>query len=139
VSKVVVKKSKLVAYLGVAAALSIGLTAAKVSAQDAENGQDLFRQCRACHQIGAGAKNLVGPQLNGIVGRKASTVEGFNYSDASKDAAAKGLVWTEDKLEAYLEAPAKFMPGTKMAYAGLKEASDRKDVIAYLKKAGAAK
>ena len=102
-------------------------------AQDAENGEQVFRQCRACHQIGDGAKNLVGPQLNGVVGRKASTAEGFNYSQASKDAAAKGLTWTDDVLMKYLENPTTYMPGTKMAYAGLKDEDQRKDVIAYLK------
>ena len=106
-------------------------------AQDAENGQDLFRQCRACHQIGAGAKNLVGPDLNGIVGRKGGTVEGFSYSEANKKAGAGGLVWTEANLEKYLENPQTFMPGTKMAYAGMKDKVDRADLIAYLKKAGA--
>jgi len=109
------------------------------SAQDAESGKDIFRQCRACHQIGAGAKNLVGPELNGIIGRKASSVEGFNYSQASHAAGEKGLVWTEENLNKYLTNPAAFMPGTKMAYAGLKDEMDRKDVIAYLKKDGAAK
>ena len=125
-------KSALVSF----AALSAIGFAAPAMAQDAESGQDIFRQCRACHQIGAGAKNLVGPQLNGIVGRKASTVEGFNYSPASNDAGAKGLVWTEENLMKYLAGPAAFMPGNKMAYAGLKDENDRKDVIAYLKKAG---
>lgn len=108
-------------------------------AQDAENGQDVYRQCRACHQIGPGAKNVVGPQLNGIVGRKAGTVEGFNYSPANREAGGKGLVWTDENLEKYLANPQAFMPGTRMAYAGLKDEGDRRDVIAYLKKAGAAK
>src|SRR5262245_31952655 len=109
-------------------------TSGAALAQDADNGQDVYRQCRACHQIGAGARNLVGPQLNGIVGRKAGTVEGFSYSSANKEAGAKGLMWTEEVLLKYLENPQAFMPGTKMAYAGLKDEGDRKDVIAYLKK-----
>ena len=75
-----------------------------------------------------------GPLLNGIIGRAAGTIDGFNYSDANKQAGAKGLVWTEDVMFKYLEAPLSFMPGTKMAFAGLKDAQDRKDVIAYLKK-----
>ena len=105
-------------------------------AEDVENGEQVFRQCRACHQVGDGAKNLVGPQLNGVVGRKASTVDGYAYSQASKDAAAKGLVWSEAELMKYLENPTTYMPGTKMAYAGLKDQDAREDVIAYLKKAG---
>ncbi|MGE0626508.1 MAG: cytochrome c family protein [Hyphomicrobiaceae bacterium] len=104
-------------------------------AQDAENGESLFRQCRACHKIGPGAASSpVGPQLNGIVGRKAASVSGFNYSTASKQAAAKGLVWTEENLMKYLENPRAFMPGTRMAYAGLRDADQRRDLIAYLKK-----
>ena len=104
------------------------------AAQDAENGEQVFRKCRACHQIGDGAKNTVGPQLNGVVGRPAGSVEGFNYSQANKEAGAKGLVWTEEKLMEYLENPRGFMPKNKMAFAGLKDEADRKDVIAFLKK-----
>lgn len=121
------------AGLAAVALATLGLTSTIASAQDVENGQSLFRQCRACHQIGANAKNLVGPQLTAIVGRKAGTVEGFNYSEANKAAGAKGLVWDDTQLMAYLENPLQFMPGTKMAYAGLKDEADRKDIIAYLK------
>ena len=121
------------AWFAALAAIAVGTAAAPSMAQDVENGQSLYRQCRACHQVGAGAKNLVGPQLNGIVGRKAGTVDGFNYSEANKKAGADGLVWNEANLLKYLENPLQFMPGTKMAYAGLKDEADRKDVIAYLK------
>ncbi len=120
-----------------AAALAWAVTGSAVMAQDAENGQDLFRQCRACHQVGAGAKNLVGPHLNGIVGRKGGSVDGFSYSDANKKAGAGGLVWTDENLAKYIENPLEFMPGTKMAYAGMKDKGDRDDLIAYLKKAAA--
>ena len=81
-------------------------------ADDVENGEAVFKLCRTCHQIGDTAKNLIGPVLNGIVGRKAGSVEGFTYSDANKDAGAKGLVWSEDILLKYLENPAAFMPKT---------------------------
>ncbi len=104
------------------------------AAQDAENGEQVFRKCRACHQIGDGAKNTVGPQLNDIVGRVAGGVDGFNYSKANRKAGEEGLVWTEENLMAYLENPRKFMPGTKMAFAGLRDEQERKDVIAFLKK-----
>ncbi len=104
------------------------------AAQDAENGEQVFRKCRACHQVGDGAKNTVGPQLNDIVGRVAGGVDGFNYSKANRKAAEEGLVWTEENLMAYLENPRKFMPGTKMAFAGLRDEQERKDVIAFLKK-----
>jgi cytochrome c len=118
----------------VAAFLMLLMPLAAATAQDAEIGEQVFRQCRACHQIGEGARNLVGPQLNGIIGRKAGTIEGFNYSQANKDAGAKGLVWTEEILLKYLENPMTFMPGTKMTFAGLKAEDARRDVIAYLKK-----
>lgn len=104
------------------------------TAQDAENGEQVFRKCRACHQIGDGARNMVGPQLNNIVGRPAGKVEGFNYSQANKEAGKDGLVWTEEKLMEYLKNPKAFMPKTKMVFAGLKDEADRKDVIAFLKK-----
>ena len=100
---------------------------------DAENGKDLFKVCRPCHQVGPGARNGIGPTLNGIVGSKAGTIAGFTYSEANKDAGTKGLVWTEDNLFKYLANPATFMPGNKMTYAGMKDETDRRDLIAYLK------
>src|SRR5215471_17043466 len=121
------------AAMATAAALCM---AAPAVAQEgsAEDGTEVFKKCRACHDVGPGAKNKVGPALNDIVGRKAGTIEGFAYSDANKSARGKGLVWTEDVLFKYLENPLSFMPGTKMAFAGLKDPQDRKDVIAFLKK-----
>ena len=106
-----------------------------VAAQDAnaEEGAEVFKKCRACHDVGPAAKNKVGPVLNGIIGRKAGTIDGFAYSDANKAAGSKGLTWTEDVLLKYLENPLTFMPGTKMAFAGLKDPQDRKDLVAYLK------
>jgi cytochrome c len=109
--------------------------AAHAQAGNAEAGEDVFKKCRACHAVGAGAENKVGPQLNGIIGRKSGTVEGFNYSEANKEAGAKGLVWTEEELLKYLEAPLTYMPKNKMAFAGLKDEQDRRDVVAYLIKA----
>ena len=116
-----------------AKAMLLVLVAASAEAQDVNNGEDVFKKCRPCHQVGYGAKNLVGPLLNGIVGRKAGTVDGFTYSQSNKEAGDKGLVWTEEILLKYLENPMVFMPGTRMSFAGLKEEDDRKDVIAYLK------
>jgi cytochrome c len=104
-----------------------------VSAQDAENGASVFKLCRACHDVGPTAKNKVGPVLNGIVGRKAGTIEGFNYSPANQKAGADGWMWTEEKLMEYLLNPRAAMPGNKMAFAGIKDELDRKDLIAYLK------
>ena len=111
------------------------MLAAPVLADDgkAEDGAEEFKKCRACHDVGPTARIKVGPPLNNIIGRHAGTVEGFAYSDANKAAGCKGLVWTEDVLLKYLENPLTFMPGTKMAFAGLKDEQDRKDLIAYLK------
>ena len=116
-----------------AAAALLFLVPAPASAQDAANGEQVFKRCRACHQIGDTAKNTVGPVLNNIVGRPAGAVDGFNYSSANKEAGQKGLTWTEDNLFKYLEAPAAFMPKNKMAFAGLRDPADRRDLIAYLK------
>jgi len=108
--------------------------AAPAGAQDAAKGELVFRPCRACHTIGPGAKNKPnGPQLNGVVGRKAASVPGFNYSDAMKERAAKGLVWTDANLAAYLDSPDTFLPEGVMAFAGVKNEADLKDLIAFLK------
>jgi cytochrome c len=92
-------------------------------------GEKTFAQCKACHQAVEG-KNGVGPSLWGIVGRKSGQIAGFSYSAANK---GSGVVWKEETMFEYLEAPQKFMPGTKMAFAGLKKPQDRANVIAYLK------
>jgi len=95
-------------------------------------GEKVFRKCKACHQVGEGAKNRVGPHLNGVVGRAAGAVEGFRYSKPLETAAAEGLVWTEDALGAFLADPRGFLKGTKMAFAGLKSEEDRAAIAAYL-------
>lgn len=99
---------------------------------DATAGERTFAQCRACHKVEAD-KNGIGPSLFGVVGRKAGTATGYNYSGAMKNS---GLTWTEQTLADYLENPRKKVPGTKMTYAGLSKPQDRANVIAYLKKAG---
>src|SRR5215467_15970876 len=98
---------------------------------DAAKGEKIFAKCKACHTVEAG-KNKVGPSLAGVVGRKAGTAEGFNYSDAMKNS---GLTWDEATLNTYLTGPKKLVPGTKMAFPGLPNEQDRLDVIAYLKSA----
>jgi cytochrome c len=118
---------------GFVSVAALGLFGTAALAQNAENGEQVFKKCRACHQVGDSAKNGVGPMLNGLIGRTSGTVAEFNYSDANKEAGAKGLVWSEDELNKYLEAPLTYMPKNKMAFAGLKDEADRKDVIAYLK------
>jgi len=99
-------------------------------AQDLANGENVFKKCRACHQVGPTAKNAVGPKLNGLFGRKAGEIEGFNYSPANK---GSGVTWTEEVFAQYIDDPRKFMPGNKMAFAGVKDATEVKDLTAYLK------
>ena len=96
---------------------------------DAAKGEKVFLQCKACHVLEEG-QNRVGPSLHAIIGRTAGQVVGFSYSAANKNS---GVVWSEEELFKYLEAPQKVMPGTKMAFAGLKNPQDRADIIAYLK------
>jgi cytochrome c len=120
------------AVLGVA--LTILLVPAAAQQGNGEDGAEVFKKCRACHDVGPGAKNKVGPVLNGVMNRKAGTIEGFSCSGVNKGAGEKGLVWTPDVLFKYLENPLTFMPGTKMVFPGLKSEQDRRDVIAYLQR-----
>jgi cytochrome c len=99
-------------------------------AQDAAAGEKVFAQCRACHQVGETAKNATGPVLNGLFGRKAGSVEGYNYSPANKNS---GLTWDEATFREYIVNPRAKIPGTKMVYAGLKDEQRTNDLIAYLK------
>jgi cytochrome c len=101
--------------------------AALVSAADAAKGETIFKKCAACHKVDG--NNAVGPHLNGVVGRPVASVEGFSYSDAMK---AHGGDWTPDNIFHFIAAPKKFVPGTKMTFAGLPKPEDRADVIAYL-------
>jgi cytochrome c len=96
-------------------------------AQDAEHGKSVFKACAVCHATDHA--NRVGPGLEGIVGREAGTAAGFRYSNAMKNS---GILWDDNWLDAYLESPQKVVPGNKMPYAGLKNATDRADLIAYL-------
>lgn len=95
---------------------------------DAAAGEKIFTQCKTCHVIDPGV-NRIGPSLHGIIGRKSGEVAGFSYSTANKES---GITWTPEKLYQYLEKPARVVPGTKMAFAGLPKGQDRADVIAYL-------
>ena len=105
------------------------------SAQDAGEGEKVFATCKACHQIGEGAKNAIGPELNGVVGRKAGSVAGYNYSDANKNS---GITWDESNLAEYLKDPKVKVPGTKMIFAGIKDEKKVQDLIAFLKQFDAA-
>jgi cytochrome c len=103
---------------------------ATTCAQSVEDGAEVFKKCRACHQVGEAAKNVVGPKLNGLFGRKAGSIEGFSYSDANK---GSGVVWDEKAFANYIKDPKAAMPGNKMAFAGIKDERDISDLVAYLK------
>ena len=107
------------------------LTGVKYAAYtgDAAAGKTAFITCQTCHSIDVGV-NKIGPSLHGVVGRKAGTVAGFTYSAANKNS---GITWSPEKLFQYLESPQRFVPGTKMTFAGLTDPQKRADVIAYLK------
>ncbi len=97
---------------------------------NAVKGETVFKKCKACHTTDNGGKNLVGPNLFGIVGKKSAVHEGYNYSEAMK---AANLTWDEATLDAYLTSPKALVPKTKMTFVGLKKDTQRADVIAYLK------
>ena len=107
------------------------LAAFPAAAQDMAAGKSSFAKCRACHSPEEG-KNLIGPSLHGLFGRKAGSVAGFNYSAPNK---ASGIVWNDDTLFTYLENPQKFIPNTKMIFPGIKSEKERRNLIAYLKEA----
>lgn len=104
--------------------------AGSAMAQDAAAGEKVFIKCKACHQIGEGAKNAVGPVLNGVIGRKSGSVEGYNYSDANKNS---GITWDEATFKEYIKNPKAKVPGTKMAFAGLQSDDEINNLLAYLK------
>ena len=116
-----------------AAVCLVGFAGAAMAEGDAAEGEKVYRKCKACHQVGPDAKNRVGPELNGIVGRVAGSVDGFKYSDAMTAKNAEGFAWSEETIDAYLADPKGYLPGNKMSFAGLKKEEDRQNVIAYLK------
>lgn len=99
---------------------------------DVNHGAEVFKKCSACHNADQ-PQNKIGPNLVGIVGRKAASAEGYNYSEAMKKAGADGTVWTDENIAQYLAAPKKFVPGNKMSFTGLKDQQDIDDLLAYLK------
>lgn len=117
-------------------AVGLMLTAATAFSADGGDpaaGEKLFAQCKACHQVGATAKNRVGPHLNELFGRAAASVEGFRYSKALERAGANGLEWHAESLSDYIEDPRTFARGTRMSYRGMKDPGERANLIAYLR------
>ena len=114
--------------LAFAAALASGSASAE---GDAAKGKKVFKKCKTCHTLVAGKKKI-GPDLAGLFGRKAGSVDGFKYSKAM---AGSGIVWDETSLSEFLTKPKKFVKGTKMAFPGLRKEQQRDDLIAYLKDA----
>jgi cytochrome c len=117
----------------VCGAALVAAMAATATAADIDNGKAVFGKCRACHQVGENAKNLVGPKLNGLFGRKAGSIEGFNYSEANK---TSGITWDEATFREYIKNPKAKIPNTKMVFAGITDDQDIDDLIAYLKQFG---
>jgi cytochrome c len=139
----VVTKLTILAVVAAAAVLPSGET----FAQDAAKGEQVFKQCMTCHRIGPDAKNLIGPVLTGVIGRKSGTYPGFAYSALNKAAGENGLVWSDDLVMQYLPDPNAFLKkfltdkgkpelavgSTKMTF-HLADEQQRKDVIAYINK-----
>jgi cytochrome c len=114
--------------LVIAAAVLVASTGASL-AQSADAGETVFKQCMACHKIGEGAENGVGPELNGLDGRKSGSVDGYNYSDANK---GSGITWNEATFKEYIKDPRAKVPGTKMFFPGVKDEKKVGDLWAFV-------
>jgi cytochrome c len=105
------------------------IAASGARAQDADAGKTSFNKCMACHAVGEGAKNKVGPVLNGLDGRKSGTVEGYSYSEANKNS---GITWNKEQFLDYIKDPKAKIPGTKMVFAGIKNEKEANDLWAFI-------
>lgn len=114
--------------------LALAASVGAAQAQDATAGEQVFKKCFPCHSIGEGAKNKVGPELNGLDGRHSGTAPAYSYSQANKNS---GIVWDEAMFKEYIKDPRARIPGTKMIFAGISNEKDRNDLWAYLKQFGA--
>ena len=114
-------------------AATLALSSFAAQAQDLAAGEQSFKKCLPCHAVGDGAANKVGPQLNGLDGRKAGTAPDYAYSDANKNS---GMVWNEATFKDYIVNPMAKIPGTKMAFPGIKNETEIGNLWAYLKQFG---
>lgn len=114
-------------------ALSAAPALAEDSGGNAEAGQRVFNQCRACHTINQGGRSMVGPNLFGVVGRRAGDVEGFRYSAPMRERHERHFTWTEDNLRAYIRNPKEVVPAGAMSYPGLRNEQQLIDLLAYLR------
>jgi cytochrome c len=109
--------------------IALSTAASAALAQDVAAGKTSFNKCMACHAIGPGAKNKVGPELNGLDGRKAGTAPDYSYSDADKNS---GITWNEAQFKDYIKDPKAKIPGTRMAFAGIKNEQEVNDLWAFI-------
>jgi cytochrome c len=114
----------------VLASVIVIASSASAFAQDLTAGENSFKKCLPCHRVGEGAKNLVGPELNGIEGRKSGSADGYSYTEANKNS---GITWDEAVFKEYITNPRAKIPGTKMVFAGISSENERSNLWAYLK------
>ena len=114
--------------------LSVSILLSPARAEVREEGERAFQKCYSCHSVDPKETNLSGPSLAGVVGRRAGALANFAYSPAMKKAGADGLVWSEDTLERYLADPLAMLPATTMSFPGVRDAAERRAVIAYLRR-----
>lgn len=116
----------------------LGLSAAPALSDavtgDAQKGEKLFSKCSGCHQIGQGAEHRIGPHLNGLFGRKAASHQDFQYTKSLRRAGTSGIIWSAETLSAFLENPRSMASQTRMSFGGMKDAQDRENLIAYLRR-----
>lgn len=105
---------------------------APAHAQDVDAGANVFKRCGACHAVGEGARNKVGPELNDLYGRVAGSLPDYNYSKAMIEAGKNGLIWSPETVAPYLRKPKEHVPGTKMSFPGLGNEKDVINLVAYL-------
>jgi cytochrome c len=126
---------KTISLLTFAASVAFAASAGQaLAAGDSAAGEKIFAKCKACHQVGETAKNAIGPQLNGVDGRKAGAAPDYSYSEPMKNS---GIAWDEATFKEFIKNPKAKIPGTKMIFQGLPNDKDQEDVWAYLVQFGA--